>query len=167
MKSEALQVNASTLAAVTLAALIVLSGCAGYAPGAKSSWDQQLKEMCARDGGVTVYERISISAEQFAKLGKVGAYASISPKWNMQADDVAFWEQSTMIIREGNPRVSRFEQVVRRRADEKIVARVVRYSRVGGDLPTGLAHESALTCPEEEQILAQREKIFRIEGERR
>ena len=147
-------------------AVMLLTACAGYTPGSKSYWDQQVKDMCAKDGGVTIYGRISVSADQFAKFGKVGAYVSIPPKASIKADDLAFWDQSTTVIRESNPRVSRYEQVIRRRLDEKVVARVVRYSRVGGDLPTGIAHESSFSCPEEEQILAQREKIFRVEQQR-
>jgi hypothetical protein len=148
--------------ASSILGLVVLYGCAGYTPGAKSYWDQRVNDMCAKDGGVTIYERIPIPKAQFEKLPRVGGHAAIPPRTDAKADDLVFWDEFSTDIRDANPRVWRSEQIVRRRSDEKIVARIVRYSRVGGDMPTGLAHSSSLGCPEEEQIFAQQEKIFAI-----
>jgi hypothetical protein len=49
-------------------------------------------------------------------------------------------------LREGEPYVARFETLIRRRVDGKLLSRGVRYLRRGGDLPTGL-HPSSFMCP--------------------
>jgi hypothetical protein len=143
-------------------ALLMLCNCAGYTPGAKSHWDQQVREMCAKDGGVTIYERVSISRAQLEKLPKAGVYAAIPARANATPEDLVFWDDSSSTIHDANLRVWRSEQVVKRKSDEKIVARIVRYSRVGGDVPTALAHSSSFACPEEEQIFAQQARILTV-----
>jgi hypothetical protein len=32
----------------------------GWVPGRQSYWDAKVKEMCNKDGGVTIYERVSV-----------------------------------------------------------------------------------------------------------
>lgn len=142
---------------------ITLIGCMGYVPGQQSYWDAQVREMCARDGGVQIFEKIAISSEQAAALQKVGSYLSIPPRATAKPDAPAYWDESVTIFHDANPRVWRSEQVVRRRGDEKISARVIRYIRVGGDIPSP-AHSSSFSCPDEAGVLAKRETIFSIKG---
>lgn len=142
----------------------MLVGCMGYVPGQQSYWDAQVRAMCEKDGGVKIFERITVSATQATTLPKVGPYFSISPRATAKSDAPAYWDESVKILHDANPRVWRSEQVIRRYGDEKIVARVVRYIRVGGDIPSP-AHSSSFTCPDEVDVLAQREKVFVIQGE--
>src|SRR5688572_27544698 len=135
-----------------------LAGCMGWAPGRQANWDARVKEMCEKDGGVAIYERVPISKVQFEKMGKVGGHVSIPPRESAKADDPLFWDESVTLFRDANPRVWRSEHAIKRRTDEKVVARVVRYSRVGGDIPSP-AHQSHLGCPDEKEVFAQREKV--------
>lgn len=151
---------------ITLLMTAILSGCAGYVPGRQSYWDAQVREMCAKDGGVTVYRQIKLSEAQATALPKIGAYYSIPPRNTAKSDAFAFWDETVTILNEANPRVWRSEQIIRQRADEEIVARVIRYIRVGGDIPS-IAHASSINCPDEIHLLAQREKIFLIQGEKK
>lgn len=141
----------------------VLAGCMGYVPGQQSYWDAQVKEMCEKDGGVTIHEQVNISMEQASGLQKVGPYFSIPPRATAKSNAPAYWDETVTILRDSNPRVWRSEQVVRRHDDEKIVARVVRYIRVGGDIPS-IAHPSSFSCPDEADLLAKRENIFSVKG---
>lgn len=156
--------NAALIRTIALGLLTVLfAGCMGYVPGRQSYWDAQVKEMCEKDGGVTVYERVPTSVEQFEKMRKVGGYASIPPRSSAKSDDILYWDESVTVLRDANPKVWRSEQLIRRRTDEKVVARVVRYSRIGGDIPSP-AHTSHFGCPDEREIFSQRERVFVTEG---
>ena len=152
---------------ITLVALViaVLGGLAalGYVPGRQSYWDAQVREMCEKDGGVQIFEQIAISSEQATALQKVGSHFSIPPRATAKPDAPAYWDELVTIFQDANPRVWRSEQVIRRRGDEKVVARVVRYIRVGGDIPSP-AHSSSFSCPDEAGVLAKRENIFSIKG---
>lgn len=155
-------VSISSRAFAFVLAASVLLGCAGYVPGRKAYWDIQLEEMCAKDGGVTIFEAIAISTERFDRLEKVGGYASIPPRQSAKVEDPLFWDESVTVLHDANPRVWRSEQIVRRKTDERVMARVVRYSRVGGDIPSP-AHSSHFGCPAEEVILAKRQGVFAVQ----
>ena len=142
---------------------IALAGCMGYVPGRQSYWDAQVREMCERDGGVQIIERVLVSKDQLNEMKKIGPYISIPSRLNVTDQDILFWDEAITIFYEANPKVWRSEQLVTRRDDGKVVARVVRYSRVGGDIPSH-AHSSHFGCPEEKEILFQREKVFLLMG---
>ena len=141
----------------------VLTGCAGYVPGRQSYWDAQVKEMCARDGYVRIFEKVSISKKELDKmiLTKDGAI-SLKMKDLVSAEDVVYLESIEKNIVDGNPRVRRTEWLVIRQSDKKVVASWNSYGRVGGDIPTGLAHDSSFRCPEWDQTWAELKNLFLI-----
>ena len=155
------------LFAVLLNAALV--GCAGYVPGRQSYWDAQVKEMCARDGGVTIYERIHISiAEIDARVLPMTSDGRLSftTKQLAQPSSPIYALEKILNINEANPRVQRNESIIVRRADEVIVAKVIFYSRVGGDLSTGLSEGTNFSCPNLQKMTTEfHQKLFIIEGE--
>jgi hypothetical protein len=146
-----------------------IAGCMGYAPGAKSYWDEQVKAMCKEDGGLTVYERVRISRDQInrgllpmAADGRVGVATQNTA--HPEAPIYTVWRVSQ--IRESNPRVRRIESTVIRRVDQAVVARQVIYARAGGDLPTGMSEGTSFICPDGERLTTElHEQLFIIEGE--
>jgi hypothetical protein len=137
-----------------------IAACMGYVPGSLSYWDQRVKEMCEKDGGVTVYENVQLTAEEFKRLG--GTEAGIAlPTEDAKRDFPYFMETTYTNIRDQNPQVLRLETVVKRRSDGKILGRSVYYSRSGGDLPTGVLHGSSYGCP---QQLGLSKQIFQVKG---
>jgi hypothetical protein len=139
----------ATLAILTLAAVAIsLVACMGYAPGAKSYWDERVKEMCARDGGVTAHERVYLSQEEFKQLGGIERALPL-PNENRAPVGYPYVRRVIDIkLNESNPEVIRSETQVIRQLDGKVLGRSVRYWRRGGDIPTGVAHESSVICPE-------------------
>jgi hypothetical protein len=139
--SGALSQIAVLLAAVSTAA------CMGYVPGRKAYWDDQVKAMCAKDGGLTVFEVAEVSRQEYElfRVAPGQGYAIRPDQHSGAAPVVRRIVQTT--IRESNPQVWRLEQSAIRRSDGKVLATHVDYARVGGDLPTGLAHESSFSCP--------------------
>jgi hypothetical protein len=117
--------------------------------------------MCEQDGGFTVYEVIELTQEQYKSLG---GFDGGLPVPELRADRPSypyFREWTETRIRESNPEVVRTEEVLKRRSDGKVLARAIRYSRRGGDVSTGLAHESSFTCPQGIQLSKQ---VFKVKG---
>ena len=140
-----------------------LSACAGYVPGAKSYWDAKLEELCAKDGGVRVYEQVFVTQNELDRMKLGGEFVTISPRALAQPNSIVFSDDTITVLHESNPRVWRSEESIRRRSDGKLVAIIVRYSRVGGDPPSP-SHPSQFGCPDDRKIFAQRENIFAIKG---
>lgn len=138
-----------------------LAGCAGYVPGRQAYWDAQVREMCAKDGGVTVYEVVELSEDEFKRLGGMQGGLPLPHANSNNINYPYFYEMSDTNIRNSNPSVTRTEMLVKRRSDGKLLGRSVRYSRRGGDFPTGINADSSFGCPENTQLVGQ---IFRVKG---
>lgn len=105
--------------------------------------------MCAKDGGVRVYETARLSAEKFDELKRVNFV--LPDKTRAQAADEYYSETDRHYYRRGNPEVSRRHYRIIRRSDQKILGELVFYGRGGGDLP-GPWHGSSFTCPNPTQV---------------
>ena len=71
-------------------------------------------------------------------------------------------------INEMNPTVIRIEYIVYRKIDGKVLGKLVSYGRVGGDMPTGIGHDSSFSCSQITGVDTDLEKkIFSIEGVQR
>lgn len=156
-----------TTATVLLAA--TLASCMGWVPGRQSYWDEKVKEMCEKDGGVTVFERVRISKAEISRHvlpmtadGRLG----FTTKALAHPDAPIYAVERTTHIRDGNPRVQRVESEIVRRADQVVVAKWVIYARAGGDFPTGLSDGTNFICPDLQKMTSDlHEKLFMIEGE--
>lgn len=123
---------------VLLTITLLLSGCE------KVRLDNQVRELCAKDGGIKIYETVKLSQETFDKWKKAGF--QIPDKNNAKQEDEYFYEWDIYYYQQGNPSLSRSQYRIIRRNDGKVLGESVRYSRGGGDLP-GPGHESSFTCP--------------------
>ena len=130
----------------------MLCGCGGYIPGRQSYWDEQVRQMCEKDGGVIVYETIELSQAEYQRLGGMKEGFPIPDERHATAATPYVREERRTTIRDSNPTVVRGETLIKRRSDNKVLARSVRYWRTGGDIPTGIAHESYFICPEQVDI---------------
>ena len=126
---------------ILLAAAFLLTGCE------KARFDQQVKELCAKDGGVKVYETVKMPAEKVNQWGQINFFKptqgenALGPGYIYKVDktfikqgkphELAMWRDHIQIIR---------------RSDGKLLGESVSYSRRGGDLP-GPWHPTSLTCP--------------------
>lgn len=148
--------------AVSLA--ITLTGCLGYVPGQQSFWDAQVREMCAKDGGVTIYEKLRISESEIDLLGRVDGKIDVPIKQLAKPNAPAYAELKITNLQDGNPQVTRTESTITRRKDRVTIARWIVYSRFGGDLPS-LAHPSTFRCPEIKKITSDLQSLFIVEGD--
>jgi hypothetical protein len=158
--------NASTFlrAIVTVVLSFALAACAGWVPGRQSYWDAKVKEMCKKDGGVTIYAKLPISKSDIDLLGRVGDQIGIPAKALADPNAPAYEELEIAYLRKGNPRVTRSEMKIVRRADKAVIARAIIYARSGGDFPSP-AYPSSFTCPSLNDVMSDLQRLFVVEGE--
>jgi len=115
--------------------------------GKKMYWDAKVREMCAKDGGIKVYETVELPPEMFNQWGQINFYRPIDdenalgPKYMVKDED--------RFLRPENekPAIIRHHFLVLRRSDGKLLGERVAYVRRGGDIP-GPWHPSSFSCPD-------------------
>lgn len=148
MKEKRIGLYLSLLVSVTF-----LSGCEQH------RLDQQVKELCAKDGGIKVYETVTLPSENFDQWGNV----KINIKKYSKPDDAYYLEMDTQFLRKGNPTLVRMVARAVRNSDGKVLGESVRYGRGGGDIP-GPWHPSSYTCPEISQSQPSLESSVFLKG---
>ena len=126
--------------------------------GKKMYWDSRVRELCAIDGGVTVYETVKLPEVMFNEWGQINFYRPTQGE-NALGEDYLFAKQ-TKIYRMETPRVSLRMYKVFRKSDHKLLGKSVVYSRGGGGLP-GPGYSSSFRCPERSPILSLLAKVFK------
>ena len=129
-----------------LVLLLFLAATFGFYEARKAYWDHRVREMCDKDGGVFVYDKVEVSR------GLIGAFDKKYPV--ALREEIAnvenypyFYQSSSLVIHKSSPTVVKGERVIIRRVDGKVMGKSVQYWRRGGDFPTGLAHTSSFVCP--------------------
>lgn len=128
---------------------LALTGCE------KWRLDAEVARLCAKDGGIKVYETVKLPADQFDQWG----VANIPPRERSKSVDAYYYEHNSTVLQEGNPRLIRDHFMVRRADGEVLISESIGYSRLGGDLP-GPWPDSAHQCPGEFDISALKRRTF-------
>jgi len=121
-----------------LVAALLLSACE------KARLDQQVKELCAKDGGIKVYEAVKLSPDKFDQWGMVKPFDPAQGENTLGPDYI--FKREIHYYRQGNPEMSREHYKVIRRSDSKLLGETILYGRGGGDMP-GPWHDSSFSCP--------------------
>lgn len=142
-----------------VAAMALLSGCERYA------LDRQMEELCKKDGGVTVYETVTLTPAEFETLNSYAATAKDRQEYFGPAYTY-IEERKVLDVGEpskGEGRLTRWSISIIRRSDGRLLGESVEYFRTGGDLFTFGFQPSSNYCPKPRTTLAQ--AVF-IKGER-
>jgi len=139
--------------------IAALLGLLWLAAGEKWLADRRVRELCAKDGGVKVYETINLPTDRFDKYGQI----RIPDKRNATSDDEYYTEWITQIIKEGNPSIRRDHFLLFRKSDQKLLGEAVSYARLGGDMP-GPWHGSSLRCPDQADDVSLERRVFQQLG---
>ena len=134
--------------------LLFLVGCE------KSRLDEEVRQLCAKDGGIKIYETVKLPSERFDQHGNI----KIPSKKDANPSDEYYYESETIFLRSGNPDLRRSHDKIIRRHDQKVLGEFVYYARRGGDIP-GPWHESHFGCSD---IIKQQNfesSIFTKDGE--
>lgn len=140
---------------VVVGAMVTLAGLLWLAEGEKWQADRQVRELCAKDGGVRVYETVTLPPERFDKWGNVG----IPEKSRANQADEYYYESKIQYLKSGNPEVWRIHFRVLRGPGNEVLGEAIGYVRRGGGMP-GPWHESSFGCPDNSDITDLKRKIF-------
>ena len=153
--------SGKVFATLFLAPVVIVVAGIGGCEARKAYYDWQVRELCDRDGGVTIYERVRLSSDQAASLSVDGRILSIPLQRDKRPDQSFYREEVSKQIRAANPEIVRSESRLIRASDQKVLGRRVVYWRRGGDFPSP-AHESSFSCPKRSFI---ENEVFLIDGE--
>lgn len=110
--------------------------------------DAEVRELCAKDGGVKVYETVRLPAERFDKKGVLKAYRpnqgenALGPNYIYKMENQYFSKGEINAVAIWRTHIKVF-----RRSDGKLLGDSVSYTRRGGDFP-GPWHPSSYICPD-------------------
>ena len=128
-----------------LVVLAFVSGCERYA------LDRKMEELCKQDGGVKVYETVTLSSEEYTRI--FGYAINTKSKEDYYGPDYRYvLTQNVLIGKEADPekgqgRLTRWYSAIYRRADGRLLGESVSYGRSGGDGFTFGFHPSVNSCP--------------------
>lgn len=135
--------------------ILLLIGAAGMSGCEKARLDDEVRRLCAIDGGVKIYEKVVLSKDKFDKYGVIAI-----PRLNeSSAGSDYFFIYDVKYYVHGNPEMWRDHFQVIRRSDSKLLGEAISYSRRGGDLP-GPWQSSSFSCPSDSDISSLKKKIF-------
>lgn len=139
-----------TACLIAFAALGLFSGW-----GEKYAADKEMQALCAKDGGVKIYETMTVPKSQFDKWGMPRGKNWDGSNFPSTLDPEYRYSNSTEFLKRGDVlkgevQMSRNTQRIRRLSDGKLMAESITYGRSGGDhfihrILGG--HPSGLQCP--------------------
>lgn len=139
-------------ALLLIAAAMALTACTSE----KDRLDAEARRLCAIDGGIKVFETVTLSPDMFHPNG----VPKISEK-----DDKGFGyfltaSQKNLKANFDKPTLFRHEYQVIRSGDQKVIAISVVYRRGGGSWWYGMMEGDGFTCPEDKVNTAFMEQVF-------
>lgn len=105
-------------------------------------YDEQVRKLCAIDGGIRVYETVSLPAARFDQWGN----PDIPSKRYAKSTDEYYYESETHFYRRGNPSLLRDRNWIVRRSDGKVLGEIISYAHSGTNLPM-LPINPSFRCP--------------------
>lgn len=132
-------------AAVATACTVTLGWFLWLAVGEIWWVNQQVKELCAKDGGVKIYETVRLSPEKYDELKRVN-FILPNKTW-LKPTDEYYRDSEDQWIKKTRPKLLRIYTRIVRRSDGRVLGEFVRYGRGEGGLP-GPWHGSSFSCPD-------------------
>jgi len=123
----------------------------------KARLDREVNRLCAIDGGMKVYETVTLPADSFEKDG----FIYIPSRQVAKPEDEYYNDGYTKYLVKGNPDLVQYHTQIYQQSDNKLLGEIISYSRRGGDFP-GPWHQSSSRCPKETTVHLNKQ-IFIIE----
>ena len=141
----------SVIATSTAIALLLgLSGCERW------TLDRQMEALCAKDGGIKVYETVTLPVSDFNQFGEpLGRHIQTAKSQEERfGPDYRYVTERKYIVGSNQTKVAngagvlvRWRHTLYRRSDNKRLGEEVRYHRSGGDGVTFGFQPSGKDCP--------------------
>ena len=145
------------LLVIPVALVLLLALVFAFFEGRKAYWDYRVREMCAKDGGIRVYERVLIPSryldqDRNIKIPAANMDPSRKPfAWEAKSDDLFYYVWTHKAIVEGYLAAGRDDIKIIRATDKKVLGEAVIFGRSGGDFPT-FAYPSSFRCPAHQNL---------------
>ncbi len=123
--------------------------------------DHQVREMCARDGGVKVYETVELTPDLVDGAGRI----SIPNEEDAKLSDKYYFETEKFYFQKGNPLLYRKQSRIVRQSDKRVLGERITYHRSGGGL-LGPWYGSGFSCPDLKQRTKFGPSIF-VKGDKK
>ena len=129
--------------AVFSLSLLVVS-CTGCSTIRKAYWDHQVKELCEKDAGVTVYEKVGMRKEEYDKFRLLELDKNDPSQKYYTVSKITYLKKDNglegMLVR-------KYQEEAIRKSDGKVLGEAIAYSRVGGDsVIFSWEHPSVYSC---------------------
>jgi len=121
---------------MVIAMTSLLSGCE------QERVDEQMQELCDKDGGIKIYEKVELPKEKFTENGDLTFFVT----YNVSSGGYYF-ETKDEKLRENSPTLTRYTYTITRESDKKILGTYVYYLRIGGAIFPRLGPDPAKQCP--------------------
>jgi len=131
-----------------LLAIASIGSCWGY----QEYWDQQVRALCEKDGGIVIFEEINLTKEMYIRNEGHKGNIRIPSKRHAKANHDFYSVTNTTNIKyfnnsKGKLYVQRVENMIYRQADERLIEKKVYYFRRNGDILHNLGmHQGSFSC---------------------
>ncbi len=143
------------LLTIPLVLLLILALVIAFYEGRKAYWDYQVQQMCEEDGGTVIYEKVLLDRMDAEAKGLMDGNDMVIPSYTDAGSTMGYYiDYESTDIRPTSPRVFRARTTIVRMIDNKTIAEMIVYSRVGGDSPT-YAHPSSVSCRDADNALLE------------
>jgi hypothetical protein len=140
---------------VVLLFALLTSGC----ERAKTKLDREVDRLCAIDGGVKIYEKVTLAPENFGPNGEVfPQYQHLTSKGGGYGPDFIGRSERKFLV-DGDPKLVRSVVQIIRKKDSKLIGESINYSREGGDM-YNLSQPSIYECRQYIESKVQLHQIF-------
>ena len=113
----------------------------------KAYWDSKVKALCEKEGGVTVFEVVTLTPSEYLRNKGKGGVVNVPPEKSPYANKFEFLQKRDRTsLNISNPEVWKTETLIYRKSDNSILGKYITFTRRGGDFPTGISHPSSFTC---------------------
>lgn len=117
------------------------------AQSSKATWDDRVTELCMLEGGVKIFETISLSQEDYVRLGGFNGEIPLPREGSPIAEGAEYVIRTKYEeLNESSPRVSKSENIILRVRDGLVLGTFTIFSRVGGDSGLLYSESSSFSC---------------------
>lgn len=117
--------------------------------------DALMEELCQKDGGMKIYEKVLLPENQIRKTGEPILFET----WNRSSGGYKF-TSSHEILKADKPTLTRYTYSVVRDDDKKMLGEFVTYLRIGGGLIWRPGPDPFKRCPTGTNDIEFVKKIF-------
>lgn len=104
--------------------------------------DEQMEELCKKDGGIRVYEQVVLPSDQFDENGGLMFFKT----WNNSSGGYKFLRTHES-IRSDKPSIDKNTFTITRESDNHVLGVYVTYLRTGGGIFPRLGPDPTRRCP--------------------